>query len=171
MQLIYIPTNAGGSSVVVDWQPNVINIQTTPPGAPAVDDRYIVLPAGVGAWAGQDNDIATWNGASWDFETPENGWITYAETPELIYIFNGVSWNALSSEPEYREAFDDSALAAGILTVTHSLGQSYHSVTVYDDSENAIAPDLVTNVDINTVTVDLSSFAPIAGTWNVVVGG
>ena len=170
MNLTFIPANAGGGSIV-DWQPNVINIQTTPPGAPTVGDRYIVLPAGVGLWAGQDNDIATWNGATWDFETPENGWITYAETPGLIYIFNGVSWNALPFEPEFRQSFTNANLIAGVLTVTHNLGQAYNGVTVYDNTENVIVPDLITSVDVNTVDIDLTSFGAIAGTWNVVVGG
>lgn len=173
MQLFFIPASGGGSGSIVDWQPNVIDIQTTPPGAPAGGDRYIVLPAGVGAWAGHDNEIATWDAgaAAWVFTVPDNGWAVYAETPELIYIFDGTTWNALSNEPEYRQSFVNADLVGNVLTVTHNLGQRYHSVTVYDDNDDLIFPDNVNDVDANNVDIDLSSFAPISGTWNVVVGG
>ncbi len=171
MKLFFIPSSSGGGGSIVDWKPNVINIQTTPPGGPSVGDRYIVLPAGLGLWAGQDNNIATWDGAAWSFEVPENGWATYAETPELLYIFNGATWNVQNSEPEYRENFVNGDLVAGILTVTHSLGQRYHSVTIYDNTGKEVAPDDITDVDLNTVTVDLSSFVALTGFWNVVVGG
>ena len=73
---------------------------------------------------------------------------------------------------EFRLAFDDSDLVAGgVLSVAHNLGQRYNSVTVYDGNSRIIQPDFVTDVDANNATVDLSSLAPITGTWNVVVGG
>lgn len=72
---------------------------------------------------------------------------------------------------EFRQSFVDADLVAGVLTVNHNLGQRYNSVTVYDDSEQIILPDFVTDVDANNLTIDLSSFGAIAGTWNLVVGG
>lgn len=72
---------------------------------------------------------------------------------------------------EFRQAFVNGDLAAGVLTVTHNLGERYHSVTLYNNSDQMIMADQITDVDTNTVTVDLSSFGAIAGTWNVVVGG
>ena len=72
---------------------------------------------------------------------------------------------------EFRLAFDDTALVGGVLSVAHNLGQRYNSVTVYDGNDQIIQPDFVTDVDANNVTLDLSSLAPIAGAWNVVVGG
>ena len=165
---IFIQKPTTGSAF--DWQPNVVDIQTTPPGAPVVGDRYIVLPIGTGLWAGQNNDIATWNGTVWQFTTPENGWATYAETPETIYIFDGTTWNSLATMPAFRQAFVNADLAAGVLTVTHSLGQLTQQVTVSDENNEVIGPDLVTFVDTNSLTVDLSSFGVITGTWNVVVG-
>jgi hypothetical protein len=171
MKLFFIPSSSGGGGSIVDWQPNVIDLLTTPPGGPSVGDRYIVLSVGTGDWTGHENEIATWDGAAWTFEDPENGWATYAETPELIYIFNGSTWNAQSNEPEFRQSFVNGDLAGGVLTVTHSLGQRYHSVTVYDENGVKVSPDDITDVDLNNVTVDLSSFVALTGTWNVVVGG
>jgi len=72
---------------------------------------------------------------------------------------------------EFRQSFVNADLVAGVLTVIHNLGQRYNSVTVYDESNQIIGPDVVTDVDANSLTVDLSSFGVIAGTWNLVVGG
>ncbi len=293
MLLVFIPAPGAGS--VLDWRPNVINIQNTPPGGPALGDRYIVDTVPTGAWVGQTDNIATWDGVAWTFTIPENGWATYAETPEIIYIFDGVTWNGLSTTPlsdavpqdigtaaagigtaasrddhvhslgtpgappdtltftpgvagssvtparedhrhrlataspvtigtanaggtstsgvrsdhvhahgnqtsgslhavavasgangfisgadqakldsitaSYRQSFVNGDLVAGVLSVTHSLGVRYNHVTIYDNSNQMITPDQITDVDANNITIDLTSFGAIAGTWNLVVGG
>ncbi len=69
----------------------------------------------------------------------------------------------------FRRSFVDADLAAGVLTVTHNLGVRYHAVAVYDDSDQLVTPDAIIDVDANSLTVDLTSFGVIAGTWNVVV--
>jgi len=69
----------------------------------------------------------------------------------------------------FRLSFVNADLVAGVLTVTHNLGIRYHVVAVYDDSNELITPDLVTDVDSDSLTIDLTSFGAIAGTWNVVV--
>ena len=71
----------------------------------------------------------------------------------------------------FRQSFVNADLTAGVLTVTHNLNQQYNTFTVYDDSNEKIEPDLVTATDANTLTVDLSNFGVIAGTWNIVVEG
>ncbi len=169
MNIFFIP--AGSPASALDWQPNVINRQNDPPGVPVDGDRYIVL-VGTGAWAGQDDAIATWDaaGAVWTFQVPENGWATYAETPELIFLFDGTDWNPLSVVAAFRLAFDNADLAAGVLTVTHSLGFLTQQVTVSDDGDDVIIPDMINFVDATELTIDLSSFGVITGTWNVVVG-
>gem|GEM_PF-6718286 len=43
---------------------------STPPGSPAVEDRYIVGAAATDAWAGKEKQIATWSGAAWTFIVP-----------------------------------------------------------------------------------------------------
>ena len=76
-----------------------------------------------------------------------------------------------SSSSAFRQAFTNADLAVGVLTVTHSLGVLTQQVTVSDDSDEVIGPDTVAFVDVNSLTVDLSTFGVIAGTWNIVVGG
>jgi len=79
------------------WQQPILNQQTTPPGGPATDDRYIVTSVATGAWTGQEDDIAEWNGTSWDFTTPLEGWSTYDGAANEFYVFNGVAWVALGT--------------------------------------------------------------------------
>lgn len=74
------------------WQDAVEGYQTTPPGTPGTGDRYIVEPTGTGAWSGQDNDIATWNGSSWDFDTPTEGYATRILDDDNQRLFNGTVW-------------------------------------------------------------------------------
>jgi Protein of unknown function (DUF2793) len=76
---------------------------TTPPTSPATGARYIVATSPTGAWAGQTNNIAQWNGSSWTFTTPSGSgnfgtgcWVT---DESLYYRFNGTNW--ISAEMAY----------------------------------------------------------------------
>jgi hypothetical protein len=94
-----------------------IDIQTTPPGAPNNGDRYIVEPAGTGDWAGRDNDIAQWNGAtaSWEFETPTSGTLMYLTVPAETYIFLAGVWQVfdVTVEMPFTQLTDTPASYAG----------------------------------------------------------
>ena len=72
-----------------------------------------------------------------------------------------------SAAMSHTESFDNGDLAAGILTITHSLGRQYVNVKVYDNNDIEIGPDLITATDTNTLTIDLSSFGSLTGTWNL----
>ena len=68
----------------------------------------------------------------------------------------------------YTEAFVDGDLdSGGLLVITHSLNSNYPNISIYDNEGNLVAPDEVTNTDSNTTTIDVSSFIPLTGTWNV----
>lgn len=69
----------------------------------------------------------------------------------------------------YRRAFTTANLVAGILTVTHNLGNNIVLVQVSNNLNQIITPDLVTLTNSTSCAVDLSSFLPLIGTWNVVV--
>lgn len=69
---------------------------TSPPGAPATNDSYIILSVATGAWAGQENKIATWDSAAWVFTTPISGWSAYSVADLASYDFNGTAWVPLS---------------------------------------------------------------------------
>lgn len=69
----------------------------------------------------------------------------------------------------YTLAFTNASLSAGILTVNHALGVDYPDVAIYDNNKKWIIPDEVTSVTTNQLTVDLSSYGTISGTWNLLV--
>jgi hypothetical protein len=67
--------------------------------------------------------------------------------------------------------FVDADLVAGILTVTHNKGVQYLSRIVVSDGSNAqIIPDGVVFTDANTVTIDMTSFGTLVGTYHASVG-
>lgn len=77
----------------LDWQDSVLDKDlTAPPGSPSTGDRYIVASPATGAWSGHEDDIAEWNGASWDFTTPNEGFACEVEDEDSVYYFNGTSW-------------------------------------------------------------------------------
>lgn len=66
--------------------------------------------------------------------------------------------------------FVNATLAAGVLVLNHALGSQYWNVTVIDNNDLAIGnPDSITYTDANNMSVDLSSFGVIAGTWTVIL--
>jgi hypothetical protein len=67
----------------------------------------------------------------------------------------------------YSETFTNSGLVSGALAVTHNLSQKIVTVTVADGGDRMVIPDNVTYTDTNNLSVDLSSFGAITGTWNV----
>ena len=73
--------------------------QTAPPGSPGVGDRYIVASPATGAWSGHEDDIATWDGGSWDFETPLPGWVVWVIDVAELYVYDGSAWNQESFGP------------------------------------------------------------------------
>jgi hypothetical protein len=72
-----------------------------------------------------------------------------------------------------RGTFQNSTIsgAGGALAVTHNLGVSNVLVQVYDENNRQIQPDEITLTSNNTVTIDLSSFGTISGTWSYIVFG
>lgn len=66
--------------------------QTTPPVSPATGQGHIVAPGGTGAWAGHDDEIATWDGAGWFFVAPQTGWQVQVTTEAQVVTWNGSAW-------------------------------------------------------------------------------
>lgn len=77
----------------VDWQESALSSGVNdPPGSPTTGDRYVIGPAPTGAWVGQANNIAQYDGSSWDFTVPNEGTAIYIEDTMVLCIFNGTSW-------------------------------------------------------------------------------
>lgn len=64
----------------------------TPPGTPAVGDRYLIgqpTDTATGAWASHAGEIAEWDGTVWFFEDqPDEGTYVYVEDENTAYVFN-----------------------------------------------------------------------------------
>jgi len=69
----------------------------------------------------------------------------------------------------YSKAFTNADLVTGILTVTHNLSNKYCIVQIFDDNDIMILPDTITLIDTSSLTIDLTSYGAITGTWNVIV--
>ena len=70
-------------------------IQNTPPVSPLPYDYYLVGTAGAGAWAGQNNNLAWWDGAAWKFATPSTGdthLVESAGSGGENWNWNGTAW-------------------------------------------------------------------------------
>lgn len=65
----------------------------TPPGSPVTGDRYLINGVGVGAWVGQDNNIATWDGAAWIFAVKREGMMVWVKDENKIYLYDGTVWD------------------------------------------------------------------------------
>ncbi|MFA5389192.1 MAG: DUF2793 domain-containing protein [Candidatus Omnitrophota bacterium] len=102
-----VGTNAATKTYVdnaiagLHWKDPVIAIQTTPPVDPASGDRYVVSPAGAGAWADEDNNIAVYNDGTWDFTPPLQSYAVFNKTDNAGYVYNGTSWVAFSGASAY----------------------------------------------------------------------
>lgn len=137
-----------------DWQESVLDRDlTTPPGSPATGDRYIVAAVAAGAWTGQEDSIAEWDGSQWVFSVPDNGTATIVEDEGvngLAILWNGTSWGS------FGDAVDHGALVG--------LGDDDHTQYLLVSGARAMTGDLdmgannVTNV--GTVDgVDVSTHA------------
>jgi len=68
---------------------------TAPPGTPTAGDRYIVGPSATGAWAGQDDAVAVWDGAAWVFYPPAEGWLAYIQDEQVLSAYKvATGWSA-----------------------------------------------------------------------------
>ncbi|MBA7713404.1 hypothetical protein ES703_122406 [subsurface metagenome] len=86
----------------LDWQQSVIDKDlATPPGSPSAGDRYIVATGGTDAWVGHDDDIAEWDGAAWQFTTPNTGFACMVEDETKNYTFNGTAWVTFGSTVDH----------------------------------------------------------------------
>ena len=68
---------------------------SSPPGAPAEGSRYLVKPAGSGAFAGKDNQIAHFRDGAFTFYAPQPGWIAYVIDEGVTLVFDGSNWMPL----------------------------------------------------------------------------
>lgn len=152
----YVDSVASG----LDWQDSVADKDlNAAPGAPTTGDRYIVA-SGVASgdlWFGSEEKIAEWNGSSWDFTTPNEGFATYVEDEDVIYIYNGAydagTWVKGSSTTNHNDL-------AGLQGGNGST--EYYHMTSAEDTWLAAA---IIAVPTGSNLVDKSGTETISGNW------
>jgi hypothetical protein len=78
---------------------------------------------------------------------------------------------ALATPSFYRTTFTSANVTAGLLSVTHALGNKIVSLQITDNTDKIIQPDDVTMTNTTTSIVDLTTYGTITGTWNVIAVG
>jgi hypothetical protein len=62
------------------------------PGSPAEGQRWIVAASPTDAWAGHADDVAAWQDGSWQFSTPQTGWVAFVADEGTLLVWNGLAW-------------------------------------------------------------------------------
>lgn len=70
---------------------------TAPPGSPTTGAGYLVAAGGSGLWAGQDDNLAVWDGTAWFFYAPKAGWFVYVVDEATYYAYDGAGWASLAA--------------------------------------------------------------------------
>ena len=97
---------ADGLAQGVDWQESVLDELADPPGSPSQGDRYLVIAAATGDWVGQENNIAEYNGSSWDFTVANKGMAVYIEDIGKQKNYNGTAWVMFGSTVSHSNLTD-----------------------------------------------------------------
>lgn len=80
----------------------------TPPGSPVMGDRYLINGIGTGAWAGQNGNIAMWDGATWMFAVKVEGMIVWVKDEDKFYAYNGTVWSLIDLHAHSNKTLLDS---------------------------------------------------------------
>jgi len=65
---------------------------TTPPALPEAGEIHALGTGANGAWAGQDDSLALWDGTAWTFIPPAEGWRLWDLTTASLRIRSGGAW-------------------------------------------------------------------------------
>jgi len=92
-------------------------------------------------------------------------------SPDQVLTTDGggvVTWETPSASNLYHtDSFVDGDLSSGVLTVNHALSASYLHVSVYDNTGDLIIPTKVSHVDADNITIDLTGYGTLTGTWQL----
>lgn len=69
----------------------ILSVLSDPPGTPNSGDAHLVGEAATAAYAGNEGKITTYNGASWDFETPTEGDQAYDQGDDYQYLYKAIA--------------------------------------------------------------------------------
>jgi len=149
----------------LDWQESVIT-QTSgsPPPSPTTGDRYIVNGSGTGAWAGQGDNIAEWDGAAWDFTTANEGMAAWVEDEDTAYVFN-TSWMPFGSVITHNNL---QGLQGGATSEYYHLTDAQHSILttqsgIFYRKDEDLIPSADSTYDIGEEATKFNDLHTVSG--------
>lgn len=95
--------------------------------------------------------------------------LNFVGTGVDVNIASGIATIATTRNVSYETTFNNSNLTAGQFNIPHNLGYRPTSVVIWSNTEELIEPDDIIYIGVNSITIDISSFTPISGTWIVAV--
>jgi hypothetical protein len=75
-----------------EWQRPVNDRVPAPAGGEAKGVRYLVIATASGDFAGHENSIAYYDGATWQFDLPLEGMILWVKDEDKYYRYDGSAW-------------------------------------------------------------------------------
>jgi hypothetical protein len=100
-----------------EFQDSVLDRTVTVPGSPTTGDRYLLdLTIGTpsGAWSGEGDKIAEYNGSGWDFTAPTTGMFVSADDEtDGIYYYGGSGWS--------KKSFENTTASTGLTKVGNDI--------------------------------------------------
>jgi hypothetical protein len=108
--------------------------------------------------------------------TPSQFWVLSSITPSVWLPFANVPGSqgvagptgpagAPGANASVLKTFAATDLVAGVYTAVHNLNSRFCTVSVYNNL-GVLTPVPVTAVDANTMTLNLSAFGTLTGSWN-----
>ena len=130
------------ATAALDWQDSVLTVSGSPPGGPSSGDRYLITASGAsGAWSAHEDDITEWDGAEWDFSSPNEGFATFVEDENTIYVYSNGIWVKMDS------VFDHGGLA-GLSDDDHTQYSLADGTRAFTGTVGGITP--VSSADLTT---------------------
>jgi hypothetical protein len=111
-------------------------------------DRVIVIEtSAAGSFASQESDIAVWNGTSWDFTTPLNGWAVLVQDYDHAGYWDNTGWT-------YEATNDDWVQFTGLGQVNAGAGLTKTANTIDVGNGDGIT------INADSIELDLSTSNP-----------
>lgn len=119
----------------------VDEVALSPSGGEIGDTGYRVLIRGVGAgaFAGHDNELATWNDANavWEFDLPVSGMAVVDASTGILYTYDGTMWvisgGGFTTVSEVVLSFPDTVAAGTAINIQTGVYGGGGPATVYGD--------------------------------------
>ena len=119
---------------------------STPPVSPVPAETHALGSSPTGAWAGQERQLASWDGSVWQFVTPQEGWLAWDLTAAELRVWNDTAQAWLVAAPTQLGQLGIATAADGVnrlavsspaTLLTHSGGGHQLKLNKASDGETA----------------------------------